>query len=127
MTIQTLESLQSAAVKEDWESVNQHIKSICNDSKSITWALEEGISNLDRNLRDLGVSILEVSDYVLKPEDIDKITELLQKDENPYVRFRAAFTLFNRGHKTNEVMDKMQEALQDPDVKEIAEQYLNKN
>ena len=71
------------------------------------------------------MTILECSGYVFNPGDEKKLIDQLQKDKNPYVRYRAAFALYKRGNRSPEVMSKMKEALFDDDVKEIAEGYLS--
>lgn len=120
-----LNGLIEAAKSEDWEAVDGSIASLSNDQNVLDWALQTGIDDEDGNLRDLGVSILERSSYELEPADEVKLNEMLKEDENPYVQFRAAFTLFNRGDRSTQVLDKMREALGDEDVKEIAQNYLN--
>ena len=94
--------------------------------ENIEWALQKGINNEDGNLRDLAVSILEKSDYKLSENNLKTLQKLLETDENLYVRFRAAFALFNKGDKSEIVIKKLKEACENEDVKEIAEKYLDK-
>ncbi|KKQ37117.1 MAG: hypothetical protein US54_C0044G0006 [Candidatus Roizmanbacteria bacterium GW2011_GWA2_37_7] len=120
----SLAELRQFAAEGKWELVDQNLPALCNDSQTIEWSLHEGINAPDGNIRDLSVTILEFSDYVLNPEDKEKLIDRLQNDENLYVRYRAAFALYKRGNRSPEVMSKMKEALFDDDVKAIVEGYL---
>lgn len=119
-----LQQLIEYAKNEDWESMDKGIPSLCNDNEVISWSLELGITDENGNIRDLAVSLLEKSDYTLTEEDKTKLMELMGNDKNIYVQFRAAFTLFNREYRSSEVLSKMQQALEDTDVQEIAKSYL---
>lgn len=117
--------LLAAAHKEEWEKVDDNISKFCDDPVIIRWALTIGISNGDGNLRDLAVSIIEKSSCKLDEQNILDLLQKLDQDENPYVRFRSAFALFTHGDKSEKVIKKIREAMQNNAVKEIAEGYLS--
>lgn len=119
-----LNDLIRAARRGEWGLIDAAIPPMANDSEVISWVWGKGIGSKDGNLRDLAVSILEKSSYELKPENREKLRELLKGDENPYVQFRAAFTLFNRGDRSGVVIDKLYEATGNEDVCQIAQGYL---
>lgn len=119
-----LDQLIQYAKDENWESMDALIPQVCNEEDLIQWSINIGCKDLDDNVRDLAVSILEKSKYPLNENDIDLLETLMETDKNVYVQYRAAFTLFNRGIRSEAVMGRMHEALADNDVKEIAANYL---
>jgi len=121
----TFTNLVEAAKKEQWDIMDAQIPNFCNNEKIIYWSLQEGFEDENANVRDLAVSLLEKSKYELQDDDKTKLHTALENDENVYVQFRAAFTLYNRGDRSEDVMNKMNEALDNTEVKEIAEKYLS--
>jgi len=119
-----LDQLIQYAKAENWEAMDALIPQVCNDEDFIQWSINSGLKDADDNVRDLAVSILEKSTHILNENIVDFLENLMQMDKNIYVQFRAAFTLFNRGIRSEAVMSRMHEALIDPDVKEIAAGYL---
>ena len=119
-----LQQLIEYAKHEKWEEMDALIPEVCDDKEILDWSLQKGVSDTDGNIRDLAVSLLEKSNHSLRDEDRELLEKLMVTDKNIYVQFRAAFTLFNRGIHTNQVMDTIQQALKNEDVKDIAEKYL---
>lgn len=120
----TLRDLQQAAREERWKFIDPVLPGLADDPIILGWSLGKGLRNKNGNLRDLAVSCLEKSAADLKLPVIRRLERMMDSDENRYVRFRAAFTLFNRGNRSTEVMQKIREALEDEDVKTIAKGYL---
>jgi HEAT repeat protein len=58
----------------------------------------------------------------------DMIAGLLKKDSNPYVRYRAAFTLaaHGPGKYKGDVLKTLKEAENDDDISDISRKYLAK-
>ncbi len=120
-----LEGLIGAAQSEDWDRVDVVLPELVDNPETVSWATQ-ALDDKDGNLRDLAASIFERSQIDLQPEVQGRLRLMISVDENPYAQFRAAFALFSRGDRSPEVMAKMNEAMKDPDVKEIAERYLSK-
>ncbi len=121
----TFEEIVTAAKEERWNFVDENLAETVNNPEVTRWALNDGLNDEDGNLRDLAASILEKSDYVLSDEEESKLLNLLENDENPYVRFRCAFALYARGDRSSKVVAKIEEALHDPATEEIAKNYLS--
>lgn len=122
-----LEQLIQFAKEENWEAMNALIPQVCDNEEFIHWSLNTGLKDENDNVRDLAVLILEKSHYPLTETNVDLLETLMQTDKNMYVQFRAAFTLYNRGMRSDTVMSRMHEALLDEDVKDIAAKYLGGN
>lgn len=116
--------LLTAAQQEKWELVDKNISKFCDNLVAVKWALNLGIKNEDGNVRDFAVSILEKSNCKFEKQNIVELLQKLDQDENPYVRFRSAFALFTHGNRSEKVIQKIKEALEDDAVKEIAKEYL---
>ena len=125
-----IEKLVKAAKEKEWEVVDKEIPNVCNDRTTVSWAYDKGIYDEDDNVRDLAVSILEKSRILVTRFDIMRPTihRLMKIDHNNYVRYRAAFTLaaHGAGEFKKEVEQVLHEAEEDPDVSEIAKQYLTR-
>lgn len=119
-----LEQLIQYAKDESWEAMDALMPQVCNNKDFIQWSKNVGSKDMNDNIRDLAISILEKSTSPLNENDIDLLENLMQTDKNIYVQFRSAFALFNRGIRSEAVMGRMHEALNDEDVKEIAANYL---
>lgn len=121
----TIEQLISAVNQEtpDWKLVDDNKVVIVNTDEARRWSFGEGYKADNGDLRDLAMTFVEAGDYDLTDQEKTIVQERFE-DENPYVGFRAAFALFKRGDRSEEVMVKMRAALEDPDVKEIAKDYL---
>lgn len=120
-----LDDLKAAALAEQWEEVDANLVAVAESPEFIGWAKGEGVAAEDDNVRDLAVSILERSSCELTPQDSERLLDLLGNDPNPFVQYRSAFALFNRGDRSEEVVNKIREAAGDEDVREIAEEYLS--
>jgi len=88
------------------------------------WAENEGLRDVHFQLRDLAVSLFEKSPAPLPPAVVERLHELRKNDENPYVRWRSAFALVAHGERSGELLAQLKTALEDEDVKEIAEGYI---
>lgn len=120
----SLEELQDAARREDWDAVDTSLSAGEIEEYEI-WAVANGMEDEDPNVRDLAVSILERSSQPLKPKVCDKLVSLMGNDSNPYVQFRSAFALFSHGVRSKGVMSTLHAALADDDTAEIAQGYLD--
>lgn len=125
-----LKKLIERAKKEDWIKVDEEIPKIASAQPSIDWAKEKGIKDPDFRIRDLALSILEKS--LLTPEEFEKIEDtlyrLIEEEESPNARYRAAFVLASHGSLKDKerLVEILREALRDPNVKNLAENYLEK-
>ena len=117
--------LINAAKKGDWEIVDRDILRVCNEPQFIEWALRYGMHNEETSLRDFSVSLIEKSECKLNPEQIDSLKALMQKDKSCDVRHRTGFTLFKHGIRSRDVIRTVTDALKDPSIREIAQEYLN--
>ena len=125
----SMEDLIEAARKENWEYVDTRISKVCNDTKVQERALQL-LKDSDGNVRDLAASILGKacidSGKFLKIRPV--LGEVMEKDSNPYARYRAAFALAQHGPGTykSEVIKTLKQASKDKDVSEIARGYLER-
>lgn len=125
-----LKQLIKLAKEEDWDKIDQEIPKIASSQPYIDWAKEKGIKDEDGNVRDFAVSILEKSE--LNPKEFkdieDNLYNLMETDENPYVKYRSAFALVSHGSLKDKekLLGVLRSAQRDPDTKDIAENYLEK-
>jgi hypothetical protein len=117
-----MEKLRQAAVKEDWEFIDSKIPEICNDPSAIASA-KKWLFDQDGNVRDLAASILEKTNQDINPMKT-KLYAIIKADPHPYARFRSACALAAHGEKTNVIKTTLSEFKEDPDVADIAKQYL---
>ncbi len=123
-----LRKLIKLAKEEDWDKIDQEIPKIASAQPYIDWAKEKGIKDEDGNVRDFAVSILEKSE--LNPKEFkdieDRLYNLMANDDNPYVKYRSAFALASHGSikDKEKLLGTLRFAQRDPDVKDIAENYL---
>lgn len=118
-----LDDLMVAARAGQWQIVDENLLVLAKDEEVIRWSWV-GVDDEDDNIRDLAVSAIEKSGQPLTETQENKLRGLLSGDPNPYVQFRSAFALFNRGDRSEVVINKIREAAKDEDVREIAEGYL---
>ncbi len=124
-----LESVKKAAKSGNWKIVDREIPSLAQDSRTVIWAWNEGVSSKIENFRDLGASILEKAPINNEawPEIRDKLVPLLH-DTAPYIRFRAACALaaHEPGEYRTQVIITLQDFMNDSekDVVKIAKTYL---
>jgi len=127
MKMPNIDDLIKAAKEEDWEIVDKNILNICSDPVVQEKAIKL-LTNSDRNVRDLGASIL--GKFPLSTKIFSRAKPILRKvmvnDENPYARYRAAFALAEHGvgEYKMEIIGALIEASQDKDVGDIAKKYL---
>ncbi len=119
-----LQGLQKAAQQEQWELVDAQLPYFVDDEKTLNWVRSEGLSSDNPHLRDLAASIFQGSSMELTEDDIQQLRGMMGIDANPYARYRASFALFTHGQRDADVLIRIREALNDPDVKEIAAGYL---
>jgi HEAT repeat protein len=123
-----MEDIIKAAIKENWDYVDEKISKVCNDSDVQDRAIGL-LESENSNLRDLGASILAKAE--ITPDKflvIRRKLGFMLKDEHPYARYRAAFALAEHGagnYKT-ETLKVLKEASQDNDVGEIARRYIER-
>lgn len=119
----TLDELETMAVEENWEAIDASIVLVADDPIFIMWA-KTGINDSDGNLRDLAASLFEKSSIELTEDDNESLLQHVRHDDNPYASFRSAFALYRAGNRSQEVMNKLHEALNDEDVADTAKHYL---
>jgi len=123
-----LRRVADAAKAEKWDEVDKQIPKLIKNPVYVQWAYENALSSSNSNLKDLGASILEKA--VIAEEKFalmrDKLYYRMIEEKNPYVRYRSAFALaaHGPGRYKNKVLDVLQEALRDKDVKKFAKKYL---
>jgi len=124
-----MEDVIAAAKEEDWEYVDGRIARICHDIEVQKRALQL-LKDSDDNVRDLGASILGKAH--IDSERFAAMRPLLRdvmiKDSNCYARYRAAFALAEHGagKYKKKVLEVLRQAVEDPDVAEIAREYLER-
>ena len=124
----SLESLVSAAVKEEWGFVDEKIEKGFDITTAVmSWAISLGMKSEDKNVRDLAATILDKSDLEINPVDVGVLKGIMEKDPYDIVRFRIAIALSKRGDKSPAVEKMMLEAREDPNVGETANKYYNQS
>ncbi len=119
-----LDDLMVAARVGQWDVVDENLSVLAIKEEVIKWSWV-GVDDEDDNIRDLAVSAIEQSKQLLTEEQKEKLKSLMSGDTNPFVQYRSAFALFNRGDRSEEVVAKIREAATNEDVREIAENYLS--
>jgi len=122
--ILTLGELRAAAVKEDWDAVDLALPGMCDLPDTLEWAVS-GLDHENPNLRDLAASVFEKSSLPPASDVTERLLQHMERDDNPYARFRSAFALFRHGNRSPEVLAKLRQALEDEDVADIAQSYLD--
>jgi hypothetical protein len=125
----TMEDIIDAALKENWEYVDGRIPQVCQDEEVQKRAYDL-LTNKEPNLRDLGASILGKATIPEKrfSNMRDRLRDVMLSDSNIYARYRASFALAANGcgsYKT-EVIGVLNKAKDNPDVGEIALEYLKR-
>lgn len=121
--------LVSDAKSERWDAVDRMLPRIAKNREYAKWAYNEALMSHDKNVRDLGASILEKS--VLKESQFalmrDRLYFRMMNDSNPSARFRSAFALaaHGPGKYKGDVVKVLYKALKDKDVKIIARRYVS--
>lgn len=121
----TPDQLVSAARSDNWRLVDTVLPSVSNLEEFRSWA-NLHVDDKDGGLRYLAVSVFEAS--LMEPSDRlrAKLGERMRTDDNPFVRFRSAFALFNHGDRTRGVIRVIEGARDEEDVAGIAESYLER-
>ncbi len=131
MDQQLLSLIQLAKINNDesWEKIDSQLPMICNNSDVIDWA-RKNTKNPSNSLCDLAGTIFEASSIEFTNNDI-KLLEKLMENEG-YPGFRAACALTKRLNLPivfsikNKIKEKLESFIEDPDVMEIANEYLKK-
>ena len=122
-------SLAQAGSPEDWAEIDKKMSELCNGEEFLDWA-RVNLFNEDSGLCDLSATILEASDTDLTSEDVGNLMRLMATDDS-YPGFRASCALAKRLDNENirpaidQIKQKLQSFLSDPDVSDIAERYLS--
>jgi hypothetical protein len=119
------DELLKAAKEENWNFVDEKIKNFDITHEIVDWTLETGLFDKDNNIRDFAATILDNSEIVLTKSDIEKIKDIMLKDEYDVVQYRLAIALYRAGDESPEVEEMVQKAKDDPNVGELAKTYLN--
>lgn len=120
----TLQQLIAAARQGDWVYIDQVLPELCDRPDVVAWALGQGLGDPAGELRDLAASIIEQSHCQLDAQNIQELTTVMMTDADPYASYHAAFALFIHGDRTNAVIEKIETAMGDPEVVEMAGQYV---
>lgn len=119
-----LKDFIDAALAERWEFVDANIKHLVTPA-CIVWAMREGgLEHSDPNVRDLAATIIQHCGTGLSPELALRVAGMIKDDPNPYVRYRLAFALFNRGDRSDLIRTTIQEAQTDSAVKSDADECM---
>jgi hypothetical protein len=119
----SLTDLQALAVAEDWEAVDRIIAHVANDMDFLDWA-HWGMNDRNPHLRDLAVSLWEKTSAHMYLFTARALMHRMKSDDSPYVRYRAAFTLFRHGVRSPSVIGTIREAAEDHHVSAVAASYL---
>lgn len=124
-----MEDMIEAAKAENWKYIDQIIPKICDDPE-VQKRFIKLLRDSDGNVRDLGASIIVKAK--ISPRQFSNIKPVLKdvmdKDSNPYARYRAAFAFVEHGMGSyeDEVLRVLNEASKDKEVSETAENYLKR-
>lgn len=135
----TVRDMIEAAKKGDSDFVNSVLPEVCNKYIFVQWAIDAGLTSDDEKVKDLGASILEITEYEyddeLKAEATNGLV-VLMKEESIF-GFRAACILVNNEQFVieelkSEVIEKtrgqLNRILEDQEgseeFKQIAEEHL---
>lgn len=122
----TLSAFLDHAVKSEWAICDTLVLDVCDDPEHLEWTLS-GLDHPEIDGRDLAISILEQThqEKLTKPQMVG-LQKILSGDENKHLRRKAAFALFKYGDRSNEVIERIKEAVEkDEELKEIALNYLS--
>ncbi len=132
------EELIAAAVRKDWTAVDAAIATgIADDPEYLKLAAGK-LEHEDANVRDLAVSLYEKTSNNLGDRLKYRLSVRMETDDNRFVRYRAAFALFNHRDRSIDkpllpdigrsptVIRLIREAAADEDaeVSAIAQDYL---
>jgi hypothetical protein len=119
--------LIALAEKDAWETIDKKIPDVCNNDEVRNWAYNQGIFSKTDNVRDLGASILEQSEWPKVYYDAIKhyLIGTLRTETHNFAKFRMACALAAHNEWTDKVIEVLREA--PPDVKAIADKYLKKH
>lgn len=120
----TFKELIEAARKEDWDFVDGNINESHLTRTQINWALDMGLGDEDKNIRDLAATLLDKSDESLNPEEVQKLENIMTEDSYHIVQYRIAIALYKRGNRNPLVVQMMKDAREDPDVGELACSFI---
>src|SRR5689334_18815216 len=120
----SVDELRAAAASEDWDTVDAALPGVCDSPEYLAWAANN-MQDDDGNVRDLAVSMFEKSSIEPDPAVMSVLETHMRDDENPYVRYRSAFALFQHDNHSPEVIETIRAALEDEDVAKIAQGYLD--
>jgi hypothetical protein len=118
-----LNQLIEAAKIEDWSFVDGNINGYHLEGEPFEWAMNAGLTDADKNVRDLAATLLDKSDETIDTETTTKLLKTMADDDHNIVRYRLAIALYKRGDRSPSVIKMMQEAKNDPDVGELASSY----
>jgi hypothetical protein len=125
--------LTQLAEQGKWEEIDSILPSRSNNQEVFSWA-KENLFHENSEMRDLAASVLESSAVELTDDDIHTLVTLMRTvdEKNPYPTFRAACALSKRlNHEAiddslqREIKNTIGLYLDDADVSEIAQKYLN--
>lgn len=125
MLNEEINNLIEKAKKEEWEEIDAKINAdnFCDFPQVLEWT-DKGLDDEEEGVRDLAASILELSSGDLSDKQKEKLEGNMARNEGGFDEFRAACALANHGGKSADIEKKLEEFVDNPDTKEIAEKYL---
>lgn len=123
---ETVEKLKNLAVKEDWDTIDGLIPSVCNQPAVFGWAYDTGIYEENDHVRDLAASLLEKAKWPTDRAELikEKVLSRLRVEQASYAKFRLACALFNHDYHLPEAIEVLENA--PDDVQDIAKNYLTR-
>ncbi len=79
--------------------------------EKVRWAIDIGLASPNDFTREQAAAILDTSDEILKSEDLAQLESRMETDMDKTVQFRIAYALYKCGYRTQEVEEKLEDAL----------------
>jgi|SRR3989338_64698 len=135
VTSMNWEQLTDLAVRdtdEGWGKIDEQLSQVCTDQAVIKGAVN-GLLNSNEHIQDLSASVFGVQETDFFKNLARTNTQLLSRlrlnvkeGVGPYAQFRAAAALGEHGYSSLEVIEKLREFENDPDVGDISKRLLAK-
>lgn len=79
--------------------------------EKVRWSIDIGLGSPNDHTREQAAAILDSSDEMLNANDILQLEYRMETDMDAIVQFRIAYALYRCGDRTQEVEEKLNEAL----------------
>ncbi len=117
------ERLCEAVKKEDWVFVDKYLTvSVANHL--MPKLTEDNLFDESDDVRDLVATIFMVSDEIIDDKLSLTIESLVLSDDYDIVRYRLAMALYKRGNHTSLIVQAVKNAVNNPDVGDLAKFFL---